>query len=171
MTNIQKASAEQKGLIANLMQLYLHDLSEFEVLDFDSQGRFRIDEYFDSYWMKPTRFPYVFFDGNTVVGFAFVRQVGPGAWSMAEFSILRAYRRRGIGKSVAHQIFSMHPGIWHVAQLQSNIPAQGFWRDVIHNYTNGKFDDAWSDVSPRGPMIRFKTPAEQGVSPDRSRSR
>ena len=41
---------------------------------------------------------------------------------------------------VAMKIFDMFPGGWEISQWQNNLPEQTFWKIVINEYTNGKFD-------------------------------
>ena len=61
---------------------------------------------------------------------------------MGEFFVLRKFRRRGVGKQAAHRLFARHPGRWEVRELPSNMPAQGFWRRIIADYTQGDFSEA-----------------------------
>ena len=62
-------------------------------------------------------------------------------FSMAEFFIMQKYRREGIGKEAARQLFTLHKGDWQVHQRENNIPAQEFWRKVINKYTDGQFSE------------------------------
>ncbi len=66
-------------------------------------------------------------------------------FSIAEFFVMKKYRRKGIGKSVAHQIFNLHKGTWEVFQKESNKPAQLFWNKIITNYTKGNFTERFED--------------------------
>jgi predicted acetyltransferase len=54
---------------------------------------------------------------------------------MAEFFILRAYRRRGIGTNVAHILWKRLSGQWEVRVMHSNVPAQLFWANAIAKFT------------------------------------
>ncbi|WP_327205186.1 hypothetical protein [Paenibacillus sp. Soil522] len=51
---------------------------------------------------------------------------------------MKKYRKEGIGKAVAKQIFNLHKGQWEVYQLESNKPAQIFWNKTIDEYTQGR---------------------------------
>ena len=64
---------------------------------------------------------------------------------MAEFFIMKKYRRKGIGKSIAEQVFTIHKGQWQIYQKESNRPAQVFWRKIIADYTNGQFKERIED--------------------------
>jgi predicted acetyltransferase len=156
---IHPASLEDKTLLRNLMELYAHDLSEFDQSDVDSHGLFGY-KYIDHYWTEPGRYPFLVRVDGKLAGFVLVRTLdesGPNPTrSIAEFFILRKYRGKGTGKIVAHRIFSMFPGKWSVAQLDNNQPAQSFWRKVISEYTQGNFQEIWSDNEEwKGPIQTF----------------
>lgn len=79
----------------------------------------------------------------------------PHPHSIAEFFILRRYRRSGVGAEAARQIFNaLPPGKWVVAQTLTNTPAQRFWRAVIGAYTEGRFSERQDD---RHNIIEFTT--------------
>jgi predicted acetyltransferase len=56
------------------------------------------------------------------------------AWDMAEFFILRGYRRRGIGTRAAHEVWRRFPGPWEVRVMQANASAQQFWAGAIATF-------------------------------------
>lgn len=58
-------------------------------------------------------------------------------FSIAEFFILRKYRRQGIAKEAAFKVFDMFKGNWSVSWLEKNLPAKTFWTKVILEYSDG----------------------------------
>jgi predicted acetyltransferase len=58
---------------------------------------------------------------------------------IAEFFVLRKFRRRGAGQRSAHQLFDRFRGRWLVAVLTLNTPAMKFWPKVIRRYTLNRF--------------------------------
>jgi len=58
---------------------------------------------------------------------------------------MRKYRKEGIGKAVAEQIFDLHRGQWEVYQKESNKPAQLFWNRIIDEYTKGQFKERFEN--------------------------
>jgi predicted acetyltransferase len=50
---------------------------------------------------------------------------------MAEFFVMRKYRRAGIGTQSARLVFARFPGSWEVRQVEANVTASEFWRSVI----------------------------------------
>ena len=81
------------------------------------------------------------------VGFAMVR-TGPTAarggaadYSMAEFFIARAARRRGVGQEAVRLIFDRFSGRWHIMEYMRNPQAVAFWRRVVSAYTGGRYQE------------------------------
>lgn len=141
---IARATFEQKHILEHLLELYSHDFSEFIEIDVDEEGRYGYPQ-LGMYWTEPDRHPFLIRSGEKWAGFVLVRKIAgdhPDAgsyYSIAEFFIIRKYRRSGIGKAVAHEIFRMFPGRWEVFQLTTNLPAQAFWRKTIGEYTGGRY--------------------------------
>lgn len=136
---LTSATPEQQPILANLFELYAHDFSEFYDLELGPDGRFGY-AHLPLYWREAGRRPFLLkVDGNWA-GFVLVKK-GSGVtgneavWDVAEFFILRRYRRRRIGTEVAHQLWRRFPGTWEVRVMQSNVSAQHFWECVISAFT------------------------------------
>jgi len=146
---ITKASDGEKDVIRNLMQFYIYDFSEFIELDVEEDGLFEPYQPLESYWTEPDhRFPWLVKAGDKYAGFVLVRLIettGDSYFSIAEFFILKKYRRQRMGTEVAEKIFDQYRGKWQVYQKESNRPAQQFWRSVIDGYTNGMFEEKLSE--------------------------
>lgn len=156
--DILKAGIEEKPVLRNLTELYRHDSSEFDGEDVGEHGLFTY-RYFDHYWTEPGRHAFIVRVDGRLAGFVMVRthetDGGEAVHSIAEFFIMRKYRRKGVGTKVAHRIFEMFKGRWGVAEEESNTPAQAFWRKVICQYTDGKFRET-RDVEWHGPVQEFR---------------
>lgn len=154
--NVQllKASHLHRQIIQNLMQFYMYDFSVFVDIDVEVDGLFAAYKNLDNYWKDSAhRFPYIIQKEEKHIGFAlvsFIETQHRSYFSIAEFFIMKRYRRAGIGKSVAHQIFNLHKGKWEVFQKENNKPAQLFWKKVINEYTKGNFTERFED----GKMIQ-----------------
>jgi predicted acetyltransferase len=76
--------------------------------------------------------------------------------SMAEFFVMKKYRKLGVGEQAAAKLFNKFSGNWKVAQMEINIPAQSFWKKTIERYTNNNYkvirEDDWE-----GPILTFST--------------
>jgi predicted acetyltransferase len=129
------ATADQEPVLANLLELYAHDFSEFLDLELGLDGRFAYKD-LPLYWREPDRHPFLVSMDGKLAGLVLVkrapaRAVDPAIWDMAEFFILRRYRRHGIGTVIAHQVWRRFPGPWKVRVLESNHAAAQFWERAI----------------------------------------
>ena len=70
---------------------------------------------------------------------------------MAEFFVLRKYRRGGVGTDAARAVFARFPGEWQTRQQFENTGAIAFWRRAIPV----PFDETPND---EGPVQRFVMP-------------
>ncbi len=158
---IVAASPSDKPVLRNLTELCQHDYSEFNRDEVDEHGLFGY-RYLDHYWTEPGRHPFLVRASGKLAGFVLVRTLGESegqaVHSIAEFFILRRYRRLGIGRAVAHRVFELFPGEWRVAQEAGNRPAQAFWRKVIAEYTGGDYEDQQRTEDPDGPVQTFRSP-------------
>jgi predicted acetyltransferase len=152
---IQAATTQERPIVANLMQLYLYDICEFEDGPLNAKGLFELDDYFELYWIESTRHPFLLWIDGQLAGFALVREISHDTFSISEFFIRRGCRRTGAGAKAATELFDRFRGTWRVAELERNIPAQAFWRRVIDRYNSGRFSEEWSQSGPRGPMQVF----------------
>jgi len=132
---IKRAQISDKVVIRNLLQLYLHELTEFEDRPLSKSGEYHY-HYLDNYWAERGRYPYLFFNGKELMGFALVRRV-ENRYSMAEFFILRKFRRHRFGLRCAVEIIKKHQGEWKLEFLSRNEVAEKFWQKVALNLAGG----------------------------------
>ncbi len=157
---------EDKQVLANLLELYNYDFTEFDPEDVNEHGLYGY-KFLDNYWTEEERYPYIIRVDDKIAGFALVSKVCAESklsdeskfsaemyHSMCEFFILKKYRHNGIGLYAAHKLFDMHRGEWQVAQIEENKPAQYFWRKVISEYTSGSYEEIRKEDWP-GPVQRF----------------
>ncbi|MFU1797711.1 GNAT family N-acetyltransferase [Paenibacillus azoreducens] len=162
MITIHEAAYADKSTLRNLLELYKYDFSEFDPEDDLNENGLYEYMYLDHYWTEEGRHPFLFRVDGRLAGFALVRELEAKTkdllplYEMAEFFILRKYRRSGAGQQAAIGLFDRLPGRWKVAEVESNIPAQKFWRKVIGHYTNGKFEEI-SEKGWDGPIQCFET--------------
>lgn len=133
------APPDQQPILANLLELYLHDFSEFHHLRVDPNGRFGYPN-LPLYWSDPDRHAFLIKINNKLAGFALIKKVphastGQSPWDMAEFFILRRYRRSGMGTRAAHEVWNRFPGPWQVRVMHSNTSALHFWKHAIRKFT------------------------------------
>jgi predicted acetyltransferase len=143
--DIVRATLSERPLLRQLSEFYMYDMSEFDSeIDINLHGTF--DFSIDRYWQDPNRAPYFVYVDTKIAGFVLVKRgayltADPEMMDLADFFILRRYRRQGIGTFAAERVFEMFPGKWEVRQFAENAVAQTFWHKVIDRYTNGHFQE------------------------------
>lgn len=125
---VSEVQQSDRGVVRRLMEFYSYDWSEWEGWDVDDHGEFGY-RWLDHYWTDEDRHVFLFRVGGKLAGLALVRQ--EQCTEMAEFFILRRYRRSGIGSAAAADVFNRFPGAWEVTQHLSNPGATSFWRKAI----------------------------------------
>ena len=157
---LSKVPIEDKPVLRNLVELYMYDFSELSDRDVSDHGLFGY-RYLDHYWTEPDRHPFLIRVEGKLAGFVLVRS----RWrddagfesSIAEFFVMRKYRRRGVGRIAARRVFDTFPGRWEVTQLSDNVVARIFWRDVIAGYTGGAFTEKLGG-DPPATIQEFSAP-------------
>jgi predicted acetyltransferase len=124
---VVRASLSDKAVLRRLLQLYHYDFSELTGEDLDEHGEFA-HHYLDHYWTDPASHPLLIRHEGRLAGFALVRTEPVN--DIAEFFVIRKYRRAGVGREAARRVFAMFPGAWQVRQLHDNDAATAFWRAV-----------------------------------------
>ncbi len=137
-----KVEETQKSVLRQMLELYEYEFSEFNENDINEYGFYGY-RYFDHYWTDPERHAFFIKINGKYAGFVMVNNfcyvLKEKARSLAEFFVMRKYRRLGIGRSVASKIFDMFPGKWEVLQHGRNDLSKLFWNNVIENYTNNEY--------------------------------
>jgi predicted acetyltransferase len=153
-----QASTEDKTLIQRMMELYQYDFSEFDGTDLDQHGTLGYP-YLDHYWVEVGRHPFIIRVNGQLAGFALVNRhtyISGIDHAVAEFFIMRKYRRHGVGRQVAQALFDRFRGTWEVEVETNNVEAQAFWRAVINDYTAGNYTELPEDFGEwKGPILHF----------------
>lgn len=127
--SLQPVSPAQRPLLERLWQLYAHDLSQFRGSMPDGDGLFRSGR-LPLYFEDPDRTVHLIAAADEPAGFAMVRRLDDGTRVLGEFFVVRAARRRGIGRAAALELLRAHPGSWQIAFQEENPDAARFWREV-----------------------------------------
>lgn len=136
------AKIEQKPIIANLLELYAYDFTEFFDFDIGDNGFYGY-EWLHLYWTEPNRFPYFIYVDEKLAGLVLVQKGSPISddkeiYDIAEFFIMRKYKRKKIGTNVAIKVWEMFKGNWQVRVLFENKIACSFWLNTIEKFTGNK---------------------------------
>ena len=130
--DILLAPIEKKHIIRHLLELYDHDMSEWELTDVDEAGLYGY-RYLDHYWTEEGRFPYLMTADGHYCGFAFVRTAPEqGKFnSIAEFFIMRKYRKCGLARLLLEYVHERHPGEWRTSAHINNLASQAMCRKIF----------------------------------------
>ena len=135
---VVSAAPEQEPILANLLELYAHDFSEFSPLELGADGRFGYKK-LRLYWIESDRHPFLVRVDGKLAGFVLVKRGSEvsgdeNVWDMAEFFIARGYRRRRIGMKVAFEVWRRFSGRWEIRVMESNTKAREFWERAITGF-------------------------------------
>lgn len=83
-------------------------------------------------------------------------------WNMAEFFILAKFQGKGIGQSIAHELWKTYAGYWEVSVIPENRPALAFWQKAISAFTNGNHTEEIKEIDydtsqPKRIILSFDT--------------
>ena len=157
------AQRSDQTLLANLLELYVHDLSEAFALAPGEDGRFgyeRLPLYFEE---PGRRFAFLIRFRGKLAGFAFVTRGSPGsddpnALDVAEFFVVRGYRRFGVGRRAAQALWRLMPGDWVVRVSEGNRAGIPFWEATVREHTGGAYQVTQRPGSPHAwRVFTFKS--------------
>ena len=165
--SLQRATPDMAPMLSSLLELYVHDLSEIFPVELGPEGRFGYEK-LPLYWAEPAvRHAFLIKEGRQVAGFAFATRGSPASedpedLDVAEFFVLRRYRRSGIGRRAAMALWDIVPGHWVVRVSEANRAGLSFWSEVIRAYTSGDFVESVKvDDSQRWRVFRFASTASR----------
>lgn len=130
-------------LLSNLLELYIHDLSEaFPNVELGVDGRFGYPK-LPLYWSEQDRrFAFLIKCDARIVGFVLATRgspasAAPDTFDVAEFFVIRRYRHCGVGRQAAQLLWGRLPGTWTVRVSRGNRSALDFWRRTVAHATSG----------------------------------
>jgi predicted acetyltransferase len=165
-----KASADDRRWIAVVYPEFLDELSEATregtgVFPVTGEHGPREGELLARWFRDDRSHPLLILKANRPVGFALVarplippRAANASEFRMAEFFVRRSFRRLGVGRGAAALIFSRFAGRWEISESQRNAGAVQFWRRVVHNYTQGRFQERAVDGDIRQQFVTSNAP-------------
>lgn len=137
MVSLHRATQADAECLSNLLELYIHDVCDiFPTVELGDNGRFGYAK-LPLYWSEPERrFAFVIRHAERVAGFALVTRGSPVATDpdtldVAEFFVLRKYRRLGVGREAARLLWQALPGAWTVRVAERNQRALAFWSAAV----------------------------------------
>ncbi len=155
---LEVATPDTAQLLSNLLELYMHDLSEIFPMEVGSDGRFRYGK-LPLYRSEPEKhFAFLIRSGAHAAGFALATRGSPasddpGHFDVAEFFVLRAHRRSAVGRRSAVLLWDRLPGHWIVRVSEANRVGLSFWPGVIQEYTRGQFSESKRALGLHGTRV------------------
>lgn len=166
---LRQVTADEKPILANLMEKYLYEFSTWEKTDVSALGLYGYD-WLDCYWTEKGRWAFFILADGKLAGFVMVNdyQETPGIetdYAMSEFFIMNKYKRMGVGSYAARTAFEMFKGKWQLKYLPSNVPSQLFWDRIVPQcapktaelhiglgtpYENGERGNVWTFDTSKG---------------------
>jgi predicted acetyltransferase/uncharacterized glyoxalase superfamily protein PhnB len=160
--DIRQVDRSQDSVLRNLLNLYMHDMAEWFLLDPEADGRYVYAT--EDLWRAGAHV-YFAYHGLTPIAFAIVASAAaytpdPNVKDLEEFFVIRRHRRTGVGQALAIDLWNRYPGPWLVRVYQRNLPALPFWRGAVSTYTGGRFEETAVSVRDRPwSYIRFNSAA------------
>jgi predicted acetyltransferase len=153
-TTLHVATQSDAQLLSNLLELYIHDVCVvFPTVELGPDGRFGYPK-LPLYWSDPKhRFAYLVRQRGRVAGFVLATRgspvtADPDVFDVAEFFVVRKYRRLGVGRRAAFLLWKCLPGKWTVRVSEGNRAAVTFWSDIVAEFASGT---AVEDTRPGEP--------------------
>ena len=134
---VEKISKKDKEKLERLIQLYLHDLSLYFPISFNSdvcKYDYNLDKYFED------NYAYFIKSSDNILGFILVDDNKNGNYEISEIFVLNNYKQKKVGEQAAIKIFNKHKGNWIIKAVPSSIIAESFWKKVISKYTNNHYE-------------------------------
>ena len=141
--SIERVGVESANILANLFELYLHDMAEWFRFDTQADGRYGYD--LTRHFERGDRI-YLARVGTAPAGFALVGPApewlaDPTANDVEEFFVVRRHRHSGLADNLARTIWDAQPGRWRVRVFEGNVPAVPFWRRVVAAYSGDQYTE------------------------------
>jgi predicted acetyltransferase len=161
VVKLDPAIASDSPLLSNLLQLYIHDLSDvFPQVELGYDGRYSYDR-LPLYWSDAQRrFAFVIRCDDRPAGFALATRGSPATpdpdvLDVAEFFVVRRHRRCGVGRAAAFLLWNLLAGKWTVRVLETNDGAVAFWRDVVAEYSKKAARESTLSAPPNSWRVFF----------------
>jgi [ribosomal protein S5]-alanine N-acetyltransferase len=139
------ASTTDYPIIQNMARFYLYDMSQYLGNKMDwkipENGLYEALD-FKSHWEDKQAHPFLIRYKGELAGFAIVDKKGSMSdidFNMAQFFVLKKFSGKGVGSTIARQLFDWFKGNWEIMAMSGNEGAYRFWRKVISDYSEQNF--------------------------------
>ena len=137
MIRLQTVQAKDRELLWNINQKYLYEMTNFYDDPMDENGNFHYG-HFDEYFSDPKRTAYFIYNDDVLIGFAMLCPYSyidqDPDYTMAEFTVFPAYRRKHFALDAVKLILAKHLGKWEIKYNEKNCGAKKLWNTVVEPY-------------------------------------
>lgn len=150
-----------RAVLGNLGQLHRHDLSEAYRLLPNADGTYnngRLDSFLAG--PEPGHQAWLIMVADRLAGFVMTAPAPGGGRSVADFFVVRAARRFGVGSEAARQTVALFPGRWAIGFQSYNPGVAAFWSRLASELVGQDwrmFDDPPPPGRPADSWIVFDT--------------
>lgn len=109
--SVEKVTSIERTNLEKLLQLYLHDLSLYFPITFDSkvcEYEYDLNKYFDN------NYAYFIKSGNDILGFVLVDDNSENNYEISEMFVLNNYKGKKVGEEAVKKIFDIYKGNWTI---------------------------------------------------------
>ncbi len=134
--SLKKVESKERKKLEKLLQLYLHDLSLYFPIPFDSkvcEYEYDLDKYFDK------NYAYFIKSDNDILGFVLVDDNLEDNYEISEIFVLNNYKGKKVGEEAVKKIFDIYKGNWTIKAVPLSPKAEAFWTKTVNNYTKGNY--------------------------------
>ncbi len=131
--NLVIIKQEEINILKNLLQLYLHDISKYFPIEFDSLKGEYIYDNLDKYFYDSSNYAYFIKDKLEIVGFILINKED-NINILQEIFVLNNYKNKGVGEIAVNQVIKK--GKWIIKSLPNSTLAENFWKKTISKITS-----------------------------------
>ncbi|MGF1687429.1 GNAT family N-acetyltransferase [Photobacterium japonica] len=134
--NIVKVDIGNEQVYANLYQGYAAEFSRIIDDRPNENGLFEIYPKIEGHVSG-----YLLYVDGVPAALTAIDEKSPKAYEICDFYVLPCFRKNKVGKQFITRLFEQLGGAWEIKQVAGADHAVKFWRDVVTDYTAGKFEE------------------------------
>ena len=144
MLNIMLAlvTESKKSVLRNLIKIYCYEWSQYNGIDIDQNGDYAFEHDLDRFFINDNHYAYFIMYKDNIIGFVLVDTdidyYKESNYAISEFFVLNKYRKLGIGKQAAIEIFKRHKGKWEIKMHPKNKGSIKFWKIVVEEVSKNR---------------------------------
>lgn len=140
MIELELVKKSNEKVLKNLLQLYLHNISAYFPMPFNSEsGVYDYDDISKYIEKDENSIAYFIKYEKNIAGFILFDKIEEFN-IVQEMFVMNNYKRAGIGKKAVKQLFNKYHGNWEIKSLPCSEQAEKFWVSVVKEYTKNNFD-------------------------------